>query len=56
MTKHETIKRIGATLRRDAGDVTSAPLPAQMRDLLARLDEPERRWSFRKPARSSGHC
>ena len=27
MTKHETIKRIGATLRRDAGDVTSAPLP-----------------------------
>jgi hypothetical protein len=56
MTKHETIKRIGVTLRRDAGDVTSARLPAQMRDLLARLDEPERQWRLCKPARSSGHC
>lgn len=56
MTKHETIKRIGATLRRDAGDVTGARLPAQMRDLLARLDEPERQWSRHDPARSSRQC
>ena len=38
MTKNETIKRIGAGLRVEIGAVAQAPLPAKMRELLARLE------------------
>lgn len=42
MTVTETMKKIGKNLRRETEDLTAAPLPERMLEILAKLDKQAR--------------
>jgi hypothetical protein len=54
MTRNQTIDRIGAGLRREIGAIVQSPLPERMRELLARLEQLDRRTPPPAPAPCCG--
>jgi hypothetical protein len=50
--RNETMERIGAGLRREISAIVQSPLPARMRELLARLA----REDERKPTAHTPPC